>query len=213
MLIGFCGPKGCGKTTSCNIIQNLLIDDGKSSTVKSFAGPLKELLIKMSASPSTYFYSQEYKEKPVISVDIDDQFLLKVASEFDAIPGKDYSHLYKTVTTPRELMQLVGTEFLRDIDKDIHTKQFIKRLDNKLDFTIVEDIRFKNELELIKAQGGRIIYLQNNKADCQARLSASESEYNVPNLLPLCDYVVDNNGDIRKLIDSLHKIVLKLYNV
>ena len=66
--------------------------------------------------------------------------------------------------TPRLGLQLLGTDVLRNhFHKDIWIHSLenrIMRIQSKPNYIVISDARFKNELDLIKSMGGKIIWVQ-----------------------------------------------------
>ena len=103
--------------------------------ILSFAKPLKEALIAMTGLDPEWFYDSEHKEKE--------------------IPGMQG-------TTPRIMMQLLGTEYAREmISPDFWLwrmqHQISNRCSNKI---VIDDIRFDNEAHLVRSNGGIVIHLR-----------------------------------------------------
>lgn len=66
--------------------------------------------------------------------------------------------------TPRLALQLLGTDVLRNhFHKDVwlHSMEYrIMRLQTRPNYIVISDARFKNELDLIKGMGGKVIWVQ-----------------------------------------------------
>lgn len=63
----------------------------------------------------------------------------------------------------REILQKVGTDFMRSIDQDCWVKYTKKVMNNLLDAgrkVVVSDVRFENEIAIIKELGGKVWHLQ-----------------------------------------------------
>ena len=96
--------------------------------IKSFATPIKLMLSAMGLS-SDELYDPAKKEE--------------VISEF----GK----------SPRELMQLLGTEFGRTlVSQNIWVTSLEKDLEDERNY-VIDDVRFPNEAAMIRARGGVIV--------------------------------------------------------
>lgn len=132
---------------------------------------------------------------------------------------------YKSVLTPRLLMQLMGTECGRDI---IHPNIWVNSL--YANYTensnwIVTDVRFPNELKAIEDRGG--ITIRVNRLDESQRLMIAKSRRKTgasiasiiidnaivhPSETALdnaeFDFVIDNNGSIEELIDKVKEILI-----
>ena len=128
VIIGLAGGKGSGKTT---LAKHIITTDFlyKSWKILSFAQPIKDALSSMLRIGIHYFTNEQLKEKS-----------LKDKTGIDI--------------TPRQLMQLFGTEFGRHlVHKDIWIKLMeseIRKYYNKGVSIIIDDIRFQNEVDLIK---------------------------------------------------------------
>ena len=109
----------------------------------------------------------------------------------------------------RTLLQVIGTEICQSaLGSYVWIHPTIKDAINSGEFAIIEDVRFKAELEAIKnctEYGNLTIKLVNSKYN-KADNHSSELEVNS---LP-CDYRIEYDGDTRKLFDSLLEIYRKL---
>ena len=125
--------------------------------------------------------------------------------------------------TPRWILQYWGTEVCRN---GFHDDMWIASLENRLhktqDNVVISDCRFPNEIAAIKAQGGKIIWVQRgvtphwytvaeqaNRGDTKARewlglngVHASEYSWAGTHF----DAVVDNNGTIDHLYTQLKNL-------
>lgn len=172
--IGICGKKHHGKTC----LAKYLIDN--FGYVKlSFADPLKEICKILFR-----FNDQQLNGK--LKEDKDDRWNV----------------------TPRSCMQFVGTELMRkqmnnllpEIEENIWIKNMELRinelLQNNPDVKIViDDIRFQNEIELIKCfNSNKIILIKRNIESSDNH----ESEKNIDDLINI-DHVLNNDGSINDL--------------
>lgn len=115
--------------------------------------------------------------------------------------------------TPRELMQTLGTEWGRQtINHDIWLwgleKQFahfrVYAAKNKLQFLpLIKDVRFENEADWVRGQGGLIIHIQRNNAR-PVRSHVSEAGVAVQ----AGDVVISNNDSLTQFYQKLTDIVL-----
>lgn len=115
---------------------------------------------------------------------------------------------------PRQLLQFIGTELFRDNMSKLHSefkKDFwIICLENKIKKLreinpqikiVITDVRFENEVELVKKLGGMVIKVKRkleNITDIHA------SEIHIDNLY--CDFNVENNGTKEELYDKVTKL-------
>jgi hypothetical protein len=135
MIIGLIGLKGSGKDTLANCVQY----DRENTYILKFAKGIKDILKK-------YFnITEDYYEDPILKE-------IKFG---------------KSNKTIRDLMIFIGVNF-RVFDKDIWVNKLdeeIKYLNydsinydyEKEDIYLITDVRFPNEIQYIKSQGGIII--------------------------------------------------------
>lgn len=106
--------------------------------------------------------------------------------------------------TPRYILQTFGTDFARRMIVD---DVWIKRAERELSLYptnyIITDVRFDNEAEWVRAQGGTVIQIQRENAQA---VEAHASEKGVsPGLI---DHVIDNSGTLQSLYDQLDNLNL-----
>lgn len=113
-----------------------IVSEYFNGVVIPYAKPLKESLVALTGLSMDHYTNIDLKEK--------------------IIPGLD--------KTPRQLMQLMGTEFARNmIDYDFwlwRMRHAISENSNRHIF--IDDIRFNNEADLVRDNGGVIIHLIRN---------------------------------------------------
>jgi hypothetical protein len=100
--------------------------------------------------------------------------------------------------SPRQLMQLFGTEFGRNL---IHPDIWQIRAEAALDSTknlVLTDCRFNNEAEWARNRGGYVIRISRNNIP---RVHTHVSEQGISETL--IDYEVENNGTLEELFAAL----------
>lgn len=126
--------------------------------------------------------------------------------------------------TPRLMLQLWGTEVCR---RGFHDDIWIASLENKLrasrDHVVISDCRFPNEIKAIKAQGGKIVWVQRGEipawynSACRANagdllaqqwlkdqnIHASETSWAGNEF----DAMIDNNGSIENLYNQIKNLL------
>jgi hypothetical protein len=142
MIVGLLGFIGSGKGTAGDILKGLGFEQ------VSFAKGVKDVAAEMFNWPRHLLEgdteeSREWREQP------------------DAFWSKELGKPF----TPRLALQLMGTEVGRDVfHKDfwvIKLKNYMKKNYGK-NF-VITDVRFENEIEFIREQGGILIEVQRGK--------------------------------------------------
>jgi len=210
MIIGIVGYIGSGKDT---VAQRIEYHGGVRD---SFAAPLKDAVSAIfgwdrKMLEGDTLESREFRETP-------DMFW----SRKTGIP-----HF-----TPRLALQLMGTDVMR---KHFHQDIWLDSLEYRIrahhadaEITVVNDARFRNELELIKHMGGHVIWVQRGdlpewydvavSANTGNAISAKimntkyrdihESEWNWAGYA--VDHIVDNNADINNLHKQVDEIMASI---
>ena len=97
--------------------------------------------------------------------------------------------------TPREAMQLLGTEWGRTLDPDIWVRAWARDLRSHR--IVVDDVRFPNELAAVHELGGKVIGLKRGEPSAQFNSHASEAIAFEP------DVWIDNNGTTEELYKNI----------
>ncbi len=106
------------------------------------------------------------KLKDIVSVlfDWDRKMLSGFTSEDRAIreqPDEFWSKKFEKEFTPRMALQKIGTEVMRNnLDKSIWVYCLERKLINEDGNFVITDVRFRNEIEMIKRLGGTIIRVE-----------------------------------------------------
>lgn len=140
-IIGIAGKAGYGKSTISKLIQASTIERVE---IISFADPVRKFLLQIFPYLTIkHFTDSVLKETPIHM--LDDQ-------------------------TPRQLMQRFATDFARSFDENIwtrHAEITINELSKKhgsysspVKFIVFDDVRYENEVELIRDFNGTIIHLE-----------------------------------------------------
>lgn len=109
--------------------------------------------------------------------------------------------------TPRRLLQLLGGEVGRAIDKDVWIKSLLARMGNTYRVT-VEDCRHPNEAEAIQEQGGLVVGIWRGEVvpDPSPDLHASERNM-LDHWDAMVDVTIDNNGTLKELYERLDEVI------
>lgn len=105
--------------------------------------------------------------------------------------------------SPRKFLQLLGTEFGRDmIHPDLWVRACLMRV--RLEHnTVISDVRFCNEAHAIRAMGGKIVQIKRTNQVASGDSHASEQGIHPA----LIDYTIENNGE---RVEHFHKDIDKL---
>ncbi len=232
MIIGISGKIGSGKDTVGKIIQYLDVKIHKKTgnwkiNLDSFPSELTQWEIKKFA----------YKLKQIVALligctieQLEDQEFKKtyLSSEWNKVESM----------TPRDMLQLMGTECGRDI---IHPNVWVNSLFadykclcnncraeecNQLPNWIITDVRFPNEAQSIKDRGGIIIRLTRNQVTIVGQINtykdgttelikSSEqiqrehpSETSLDNYQDF-NYIINNQGTIEELVEQVKQVLIK----
>ena len=182
------------------------VQTGRFKVIK-FADKLKDVVCLLVGCTREQMEDRVFKEKPLggwwfVYTDaggniISERDYLKL----DACGRSSYTRKDLSI---RSLMQVIGTECFRvKVHPDtwvMLTMDEVKRTNGDV---IITDVRFPNEMDIIKANGGIIIKVSRN----MGQVSNHESELYIDSC-DCHDYFIDNNGSI----DDLRWKVRKIYD-
>lgn len=204
-VIGIAGAKGSGKTTSYEMISNMY---GKV-TERTLAGRIKEVCSEVfNVAPEHFEYQSLKNEYFTNPITLHESQVVDCIKGFDLEAGNVNKHIGKQLFTPRQILQYIGTEVLREIEEDIHIKYVMDNLPED-GICVITDVRFTNELEYIEQiENSLLIHLDNDKAEKAAEGDNHPSELERHSFKHRC-VSVDNNGNLIDLSDNL-KVALYL---
>ena len=106
--------------------------------------------------------------------------------------------------SPRELYQLLGTDVARSIDVRVWIKNAEMFIKKRAGFSVViTDVRFSNEAEWIRKQGGVVIYLESKTRGINDGTGhASENGLNGDDV----DVYIENDGTINQLYEKIEAL-------
>ncbi len=106
--------------------------------------------------------------------------------------------------SPRQLLQETGS-LMRSIEKDIFVKNMQCKInESKEKIVVVTDVRYDNEAELIRSNGGTIIEIIRPGAITTSQ-NKHESEKGVTDYL--IDHIIINNGTVEELHKKIKKLI------
>src|SRR5690606_7363600 len=163
MRIAFCGPRGTGKTT---LAEYLVPHHG--FTRCSLAAPIKRIITECP--------KDSYERHP---------FLWRWAEEL--LPGRfllqarfatEAGRLFVTEKDPGRRAQQLGTDIGRALDPEVWIRYLLEHL--PAGPVVVDDVRFVNECEALRAAGFRLVRLMAPPDVLAARLAARAAERRDP---------------------------------
>jgi hypothetical protein len=194
MIIGICGLIGSGKDTIADILVT-----GYNFKKISFADPLKDSVSAMFSWPRHLLegdteYSRAWREQ---------------LDEF-------WSNELGYPVTPRLVLQKIGTDCMREkFHKEIWVTLLKKKLIDYPDTNwVISDVRFYNELMMIRNQGGTVIETQRGNMPEWAKNYVERgivpdnihpSEYQLLN--SSMTYTIQNNGTIQELKNQVSNLL------
>lgn len=108
--------------------------------------------------------------------------------------------------SPREALQKVGTDLFRNgFRKDIWVKSLENRfLNSKSDTYIISDLRFKEEVELVKKYNGYLVKVERDRPSYDPQVDNHSSENDL-NEFNGWNVIIKNNGTL----DEFYKRILE----
>jgi hypothetical protein len=196
-LIGLCGPARCGKDTTFEIIQKTRPD----AIRVGLADFLKDVCSAVFNIQRTWFDDADKKEHPLhYPISLTAGKVHEVELIYAQRIGRKLwtarpELLNMLVYTPRQLLQVIGTDFLRTAEPNIHLDA-VKLPEGLAVFT---DCRFPNEVEWVKRKGGTVWYIERPEAETRMYTSSHISERGLKDLRYECDFLLQNRGSISEL--------------
>lgn len=121
---------------------------------------------------------------------------------------KQTPHVLLGGKTPREFMQVMGTEFGRQmIWDDIWVQSCIQRCE-KFQRVVISDVRFDNEAEAIREKGGFIIRVDRPDVRIEQSSHASESGINKTYI----NYEIVNDSTFGDLYRQIEQTIRYIFN-
>ena len=216
MLIGISGKKTSGKDTICTIIEAIDVyyntrfipSTGLHEFVKQCLFEDRLALLSVFRNIVTTWNRESFAKKLrqcLYAITGDNRiFSLDDKTKNSLSTIKDAEGNYYTI---RQLLQKFGTEVGRNISPNLWVdalmNDYIKaKLDGYEKDWIVTDVRFENEAEAIRKNGGILIRLNRNTGFNDQHSSETALD-NYKNF----DLVIDNNGTIDELIDKVYNFM------
>jgi dephospho-CoA kinase len=135
----------------------------------------------------------------------------------DKLTLKEENFYEEKTEISRVLLQIIGTDIGRTLAGDtVWVDKFIKRTnEEEFDVKLVTDVRFPNELEMLKALDSEDCRVVSIRVEREIDRSTSENEHESETALDgykNWDYIIDNNGTVGELKASAEVLVAALLN-
>lgn len=212
MIIGFAGKAASGKTTAARQLAGLL--DGAVQIIpmaQVLREEVEDFLRKIDAGQFVpLVYGSQNDKVKVFHVDSDKAG--SICSKWDDFVEENrdiQDHVALTAVTVRRLLQWWGTEYRRDQDPNYWTRAWVDRVeqyDLYRTHILVDDIRFMNELQTLKAEGGLIVKIERPGFNGAGNHSSETSLDGFAGW----DHVIVNDGTLPEFLEKIERLAKKL---
>lgn len=202
MVLGLIGTAGSGKSTAADYLKS------KGFKEIILADPLKKILM-MLFNLSEEQLNTERKEEQDLRLPIPKQYAPSDSKGSWYLNREDtvYFEPGQKYFKPRNLLQIVGTEWFRSISEDYWVTIALHDIATELSQSpgadiVISDCRFQNEASMVQRLGGSLIRIvRDNNTSNDKHTSETEQSMIQHN------YKIVNNGSVNDLYNQLHEIV------
>lgn len=168
-IIAFAGRKQSGKSTCASFIANQFVGSIAGNVkIYNFADPLKLMCKDIFGLTYEQCYGTDNQKNELVDC-----------------------HWEGKQLTAREVMQLVGTDMFRALQRNVWANATIRKIKTEnFDLALIADCRFPNEVDVVKHAGGLVIKLTRDlyHSDHASEIALDNDVYDQSNF----DLVVDN---------------------
>jgi hypothetical protein len=213
MIIGFAGKAASGKTTAARHLQSCLAG---ASLIIPMALVLRdevEDFLRRSGAEEHVSLVHGSQEDKVRVFHVDTDRALAACGQWGHFIAEHrdlQDRTGMTAVTVRRLLQWWGTEYRRAQDPDYWTKAWgrkVEQYDLSRTQILVDDVRFMNELVVIRAHGGLIIKIQ-RPGFLGANTHSSETSLDD---FSGWDAVIVNDGTLEEFKSKVKQVVRVLH--
>lgn len=214
MILGFAGKAATGKTTAAKHLQPLLDKECKIIPMAMVLRDEVEAFLRAVGAEESVPLVYGCQDDKIRIFYVDEQKALAECpkwANFISEHQEIQDGSGRTAVTVRRILQWWGTEYRREQDPDYWTKAWgrkVSEYDVEQMYLLVDDVRFMNELQVIKEHGGLIIKIDRPGFD-GANNHASETS--------LDDYTdwdgkILNNGTLQEFEQKVEILAAALLN-
>lgn len=179
MIFAITGNKGHGKDTFARAVQSA----DPEYNIVHFAGALKELAMQVFRLEWGQCHDPKRKEETLKRpIKLDDY-----VSPLRFYVGPLVCERGLIANTPRELLQYVGTEYVRSVYPSYWLDALSAQL-RHVEKALVPDCRFLNEAERIRSLGGKVVRVERPELGENTDAHSSERELSMISV----DHIVTN---------------------
>ena len=211
-IIGLSGRKQVGKDLTASIIQCLCFKNNlpHSYAKLSYEDFCKTYINTLANHWKVVKFADKLKDIVCLILGCtreqleDETFKNTLLGEEWSTPYEDWNISYGTIWTPRSLMQFLGTDIGRNrIATNIWVNSTMANYTHSNQW-IISDVRFPGEAKAIHNKEGIIIRINRPSIMSNDQHESETALDNYDNF----DYVLDNSGDIPKLIEKVRDILI-----
>lgn len=176
MLIAFGYKAGSGKDTA-----SMYLRDKYGFNILAFAENLKNFCFEHLDLSKHQLYTQEGKASPlstplVYTVSVHKKLILWMRSYSSTTINDDGggSLIGRTMNSPREVVQFIGTDAMRKYNPDYHLECCFNRMVSGNNY-VISDARFRNEVEGVVSAGGLCVELVRNHVGTESEKTTMHS--------------------------------------
>jgi len=166
MIVGFAGKAATGKTTAAHYMAPLMTMECRIIPMAMVLRDEVEAFLREVGADESVPLVYGNQDDKVRVFYVDEQKAVASCpqwTQFVADHREIQDRAGWTAVTVRRILQWWGTEYRRNEDADYWTKAWsrkVEQLDLEHIHILVDDVRFMNELDAIKAHGGLIIKIE-----------------------------------------------------
>ena len=166
MILGFAGKAATGKTTAAKHIQPLLDKECKIIPMAMVLRDEVEAFLRAVGAEDSVPLVYGCQNDKVRTFYVDEQRALQECPKWQHFIAEHQEIQDRpglTAVTVRRILQWWGTEYRRAQDPDYWTKAWGRKISeyNVMQmYVLVDDVRFMNELNVIKEHGGLIVKIE-----------------------------------------------------